>query len=198
MPAQHNENPRQEHTDFYYSFTCGLFAFLLFLAPWYFSLRDLPWPYSGFILSGICYFAGLVFGIYLFVFADSGLKKHPELRTLLPSFMASEGGWQGLFGAATFLAIGAVAHWATITAFGATGIAAVLVKLFVYFVLFLALTQIAQVLDGFVVRPLIDSASRGEGEREAFAKRVRQIGALLASILGILAALATVYDVTLR
>jgi hypothetical protein len=161
-------------------------------------LRDLPWPPSGFILSGVGYFAGLVFAIYVFVFASNGLKKHPELRDLLPRFMSSEDGWQGLFGAATFAAIAAVAHWAGITVFGAAGIAAILVKLFVYFVLLLGLTQVAQAFDGFVIRPLISSASQGDDEREALAKRVRQVGAIIASVLAALAAIATVYDVTLR
>jgi hypothetical protein len=129
---------------------------------------------------------------------ENGLKKHPELRDLLPRFMSSEDGRQGLFGAATFAAIAAVAHWAGITVFGAAGIAAILVKLFVYFVLLLGLTQGAQAFDGFVIRPLISSASQGDDEREALAKRVRQVGAIIASVLAALAAIATVDDVTLR
>lgn len=73
-----------------------------------------------------------------------------------------------------------------------------LVKLFVYLMLLFTPVQFAQAIDGFVVRPLIDSASQGEGEREALAKRVRQVGTLVATVLGAVAALATVYNVTLK
>lgn len=177
---------------------CGLFSLLLFLLPWYFSFGKLPYPPLGSVLSVIFYLAGLFFLIFVFTFASSGVKKNPELRALLPSFMGSDDGWQGLFGAATFLAIAAVTHWIAIIVLGAVGIAAVLVKLLVYFFLLLAFSQVAQAFDGFVVRPFIDSASRGDAEREAFAKRVRQIGIMVGATLGILASIATVYDVTLK
>ena len=198
MSDQGNQNPRQERTDFYNALFCGFFALLLFLLPWYFSFDRLPYPLLGSIFSIVFYLAGLFFLIFAFTFANSGIKKNPELRALLPSFMGSEDGWQGLFGAATFLAIAAVTHWVAIIVFEAVGVAAVFVKFFVYFVLLLAFSQVAQAFDGFVVRPLIHSASRGDAEREAFAKRVRQVGIILGATLGILASIATVYDVTLR
>ncbi len=189
MSDQGDQNPRQERTDFYTALFCGFFALLLFLFPWYFSFDMLPYPPLGSALSVVFYLAGLFFLIFVFIFANSGIKKNPELRALLPSFMGSEDGWQGLFGAATFLAIAAVAHWVALIVFEAVGVAAVLVKFFVYFFLLLAFSQVAQAFDGFVVRPLIRSASRGDAEREAYAKRVRQVGVILGATLGILASI---------
>jgi hypothetical protein len=78
-----------------------------------------------------------------------------------------------LFGAATFFFIGAGVYWVAFSVAEATGFIAVLVKLFVYLILLFTPVQFAQAIDGLVVRPLIASASQGEGEREALAKRVR-------------------------
>ncbi|MDP8940054.1 MAG: hypothetical protein M3N10_07160 [Actinomycetota bacterium] len=62
---------------------------------------------AGLILSLVCYFAAMVFAIFVFSFASTGFEKHPELKVLLPSFMGREDAWQGMFGAATFFAIAA-------------------------------------------------------------------------------------------
>lgn len=129
MSDQGDQNTRPERTDFYNALFCGFFGLLLFLFPWYFSFDRIPYPLLGSVLSIVFYLTGLFFLVFVFTFANSGIKKNPELWALLPSFMGSEDGWQGLFGAATFFAIAAVVYWIAVIVFQAVGITAVLVKL---------------------------------------------------------------------
>ena len=63
------------------------------------------------------------------------------------------------------------------------------------FVAVLGITQLAQAIDGFVIRPLIATAARGLQEFEPFIRRVRQVGVLIGSIVALIAGIATIIDV---
>ncbi len=89
-------------------------------------------------------------------------------------------------------------HWAAITALGAMGIIAFTAKIVVYLFLLFGVTQLAQALDGFVVRPLLSNASRGQADWELLVKRVRKAGVIAGSIVAALASLLTILDITLR
>lgn len=169
-------------------------AILLFTAPWYFAPRELVGNIAGPILSTTSYIAGTIFLIFVISFASAAFKKHPELKSILPGAGASEDAWQGVFGAATFIAIASSIHFVFITTLGAQGLISVVPKIAVIFFLLMAIVMAANAIDGFVVRPLIASLSEGGSNPDPLAKRVRKIGTVIAVTITFLAAVAQIFD----
>ncbi len=196
-----NENQSQDegkkknsNTDLGYAFVCLCLAILLFTAPWYLAPRELVGHIAGPVLSTVSYIAATVFLVFVMSFTAAAFKKHPELKSLLPGAGASEDAWQGVFGAATFIAIAASIHFVFIRALGAEGLISAVPRVAVFFFLLMAVVMAANAIDGFVVRPLLTNLSSGRSVSDPFAKRVRKIGTAIALAITLLAGLATIFD----
>jgi hypothetical protein len=181
-------------TDFGYGSATILVALLLLFAPWYFLGAPFPRDTVALVFSIISYAAGLEIILFGIGFFSTGIRKTPELRQLFPRFSAGEDAWQSAFGAITFLMIIALIQL-LIYGFNLSGIGAAAAKLLIYFMAVLAITQVAQVLDGFVIRLLIAAAGRGPQEFEPLLKSVRQIGVVIGFVVALIAGITTIIDV---
>jgi hypothetical protein len=194
QPAVDERENERSWTDFGYGFACVLAALLLLFAPWYFFGDPFPGNAVVLVFSLILYVAGLIVLLFGIGFFSTGMQKTPELRQLFPTLSAGEDAWQGTFGAIVFLMIIAIIQL-LIYGFEMAGIVAVAAKLLIYFMAVLAITQVAQAIDGFVIRPLIAAAGRGPQEFEPLIKRVRQVGIAIGFIVAFVAGIATIIDV---
>jgi len=79
--------------------------------------------------------------------------------------------------------------------FDIAGIGAVAAKRLICVMAVLGITQVAQAIDGFVIRPLIAAAGRGPQEFEPLIKRVRQVGIAIGFVVTLIAGIATIIDV---
>jgi hypothetical protein len=67
-------------------------------------------------------------------------------------------------------------------------------KILVYFFAVLRITQVAAAIDGFVIRPLIATASRGPYEFKPLIKRIRQVAVLIEFAVALIAGIATIIE----
>lgn len=193
----HHEPNANDPTWTDFGLGCGLLlsAGVFFISPWYFLGDPFPAGLLPTILAGFLYLvglAGVAFGLGSF---STGFQKTPELRALLPRLRGGEDAWQGALGTVTFLAIALILHVVVIWGFGVTGVAAGGVKLLIVFLGFLAAVQMISALDGFVIRPLIESAARGPKEFEPLVKRAQQVGTVIGFLIATAAGIATIVQV---
>lgn len=192
--ADESEDREREWTDFGYGFATLFAGLLLFFAPWYFFGAPFPNHAATLALSIVLYAAGLVILLFGMGFFSTGLKKTPELRHLFPSLSSGEDAWEGAYGTVLALVVILVIQW-IMRGLDLTGIAAVVAKLLTYFMAVLGITQVAQALDGFVIRPLIAKAAEGPQAFELWIRRVRKVAVIIGSAVAFLAAIATIFDV---
>jgi len=186
---------------------CVFFGVLLFGVPWYlrdeFVFRSGSTPYV--VFSIVFYILGVVcvaFGVWAFLRyqAERVLEKDDNLRIceVLPlSLTPGREGWHNVFGAVTYVTIALAVHLvATNTFLQLPPLGVSILKVVVLFFGALAVVHAAHAVAYFVSRYLLNRSSgvpqadRGQGRRD-----IRKVGTAVVSILGTLAALATIVDV---
>lgn len=178
-------------TDFGTGFATFFTAVLLFSAPWYFLGSPFPDSLVPLLVAMLMYLAGLALALFALGFFKAGTEKTPELRQLFPGLSVSEDAWGGAYGTAFFLVIVIVIQAIT-WGFDLIGIGAVIAKLATYAMLVLGITQLAQAIDGFVIRPLIAAAAKGPQEFDPLINRVRRIGVFVITLIGLVAGVITI------
>lgn len=73
-----------------------------------------------------------------------------------------------------------------------------IVKLAVFVFILFGATMATTALDGFIVRPFLDSLSADKADRDDVVKRVRKIGTAVGITITLMAGLATIIDVTFK
>lgn len=200
---QPKEESKERWTQFGYALACFGLAVFCFGAPSFFNFGTIDIPFSnnridstvGTTSSIVCYFAGAIFSFYTVSFLLNSFEKHPEVRRYLRSlFGGSADAWDSALGSVSLIVVASVVYLLAVVLFGASGIVALLIKMFVYFFSFMGFVLGVSAVDTLVFKPFLHSIADRPPDRAAVSRKAAKVavavGTGIATLATLLAALS--------